>query len=137
MEFASEFKALLSKLDNPPQDPEPLSELQRAQELTASLLEGVDCPDKETILQHLPALISAVLSNRKLSSSAAIWTSGEILCDILLAFPVLYSSPKYLEALRLVVELDKPFYSLYEQDDGSSAPEDSSRHWRATLQEGA
>lgn len=92
---------------------EPLSSLlQMSIDLKAAALS----PDQQSqFFGVLPSIISTLLSKCRYSSEG-LEKVTEIFCNLMLSMQLYLSNSKYLEALRLCVELEKPLYQNYAQD---------------------
>jgi len=141
-EFANELRSICSKIENYSSNAPPMEELKRLKELSSlAKQKDLESLQEEMFLKVLPFLTHSLLTNRKFGGPQELDLAGEFISNIQLMLNTYCHEPRYLEALRNTVELDKPLYTQYLQDENNySVPpfplEDPHREWRASLAQG-
>lgn len=137
---STESKLLLQKLQTS-------SEFEFLDDLTSleSLVHRLSLQDpsysdlNSSFLNTLPQIVSALLNRIKYIPESLSKTEN-ILTLILQQLPNYYTSYKYLDSIRLLVDIDKPLYQNFMQDskEGSWNPKrDPELIWRTTIKIGS
>jgi ubiquitin carboxyl-terminal hydrolase 34 len=144
-DFAVELKALGNALSDFNIKKEPLTELAKLELWVRQLRdnpESIPEDQRGMILNALPSFVNSILVCKNFTEAGAE-SAGEILSHVMLMLPKHYTNNKYLEALRLVGDPEKPFYKLIAQDDRPGSwtippepAEDPFSEWRKTLKPG-
>mmetsp|Transcript_8203 Transcript_8203/g.16159 ORF Transcript_8203/g.16159 Transcript_8203/m.16159 type:complete len:2815 (-) Transcript_8203:1874-10318(-) len=118
---------------------EPQDEFRTLRDATRQLISESPSPE---LMDLLPKLVSSLLSSFK-HDQTSIEVVGEFLLAVQSSLPKLIGEPKYQEALKASVELDRVFYKSVAQEDSLEAryipaePElDPFEEWRQTLEPG-
>mmetsp|Transcript_7871 Transcript_7871/g.15214 ORF Transcript_7871/g.15214 Transcript_7871/m.15214 type:complete len:2832 (+) Transcript_7871:1305-9800(+) len=141
-DFSSWLKGLQTTFSNYNPENEPLSDLQQLAQLVQDLRSGhLESEKVEPLFGALGQLLNTLLTSYRMGSEASAEVVIGLLRDLLLAVPHAWTSDKFMEAVRISIDSDKPFYKTLLQDvrDLSfpippTPQPDNFAEWRISLQ---
>ena len=111
-DFTAELKAICTRLVSYNSEMEPIEDLKSLQNFVKDLESSDSEDNRNLLLSNLSQIVSFLLGNKKYSSNHSVVIASNIIDEVILLFPTLFSSGKYLEAFRSTSE---PMATLYEQ----------------------
>lgn len=141
-DFTSELKVLYTRLSSYCSDPEPIEDLKQVLSYIQGFPELESEEIKSTLVNTFPTLVSFLLGNKKYASAESMILASDIIDQIISLFPLLNTSPKYLEAFRSCTDNSSFLYDqcLQYQKGGSwgvppNELPDLLADWRKSLSE--